>query len=132
MNMLPLESRLENHLAVLNELDIMLKSFGFAVQTDWAYDQGSFDLQLGASEGSLFFLRIPFYAVRGELHMPDVRIRMGQPFVISHPYSTTGENGFMQEMAVPFSEDPYASIPDHYEELGKTQLQRIEAHLFPR
>lgn len=127
-----IDSGIEHHLASLHELELKLKPSGFVISSNWDYDQGSFDLKLANGGGTYYFLRIPFYAVRGELDTPGVHVRVGQPFMLGHKYeaglddsiSSGAVQGAFNQFQTPV--DPDADIPDDYVQMGKQHIQEVE------
>jgi len=135
--MRPIHSKLEDHLAPLHGLEKELKPLGFAISSNWDYDQGSFDLKLADANGTCYYLRLPFYAVRGSLDDPGVYVRLGKPFMLGHKYQAGFDedagSSTIQGALTPFQppEDPDTDVPDVYVSEGQMQLRSIEQLLFP-
>ena len=130
--MLSIDSSIEHHFVSLHELETKLKPAGFVISNNWVYDQGTFDLKFADAGGAYYFLRLPFYAVRGELDTPGVHVRLGKPFMLSHKYEAGLDNdiasgavqGAFNQFQTPV--DPDAEIPSAYAEMGKQHMREVE------
>lgn len=130
--MLTIDSNIEHHFASLYHLELKLKPAGFVISSNWDYDQGSFDLKLADSGATYYFLRIPFYAVRGELDTPGVHVRIGKPFMLGHKYesglddaiSSGAVQGAFNQFQTPV--DPDAEVPPKFEKMGKQHIDEVE------
>ncbi|RSL31892.1 hypothetical protein D7Z54_18065 [Salibacterium salarium] len=104
--MLEIQSKIEGHQFVLNDLEKKLKPLGYDIGGGWEYDHGYFDYKM-SDEGGYQFFRVPFQAVNGELDQKGVKVEIGRPFALTHLYQA----GVDHEV-----EEPYNSLVNQFQE----------------
>ncbi len=85
--MIEIESNIEGKHYSLYKLEQTLKPKGYTIGGNWEYDRGFFDYKMGNDNGYQF-LRIPFFAVDGQLDSHNTTVKFGRPFVLSHVYQS--------------------------------------------
>lgn len=132
--MIPIESSIEGKDFQLYKLEQLLKPRGFVIGGNWDYDKGFFDYKM-ADDGGYQFLRIPFYAVEGELDRKGTVVRLGTPFVLSHVYQRGlddhADSGNLTGLVNQFSEpkDPDGTVEEQYVTEGKRIVKELEVIL---
>ncbi|GAA0500238.1 YugN-like family protein [Salinibacillus aidingensis] len=132
--MLQLDSAIENQVFSLNELENKLKPLNFTIGSNWEYDHGYFDNQL-QSEGTYYFLRIPFNAEIGQLDEPGVQVRVGRPFLLGHQYASgTDEDAVIGNMTAIVNQfqspvDPDTEVPEDIQSKGDELIKTVEQAL---
>lgn len=132
--MIQIESVIEGARFNLYKLEQLLKPRGYTIGGNWDYDQGFFDYKI-ADEDGYQFLRIPFFAVDGQLDRRGVVVKLGQPFVLNHVYQEGLDDGpassYMTSAINQFAEpeDPDGSLDDKYVAKGHELVKELETLL---
>lgn len=130
--MIQLESSVENRKSTLIDLENILKPMGYVIGGNWEYERGFFDYKIDDQDGYIF-LRVPFYATKGEIGEKGVEVELGRPFLLGHQYEDGLDDQVMGYSATlnQFSEpkDKDASISDKYVEIGKKLVRELEEAL---
>ncbi|MFC4323441.1 YugN-like family protein [Litchfieldia salsa] len=134
--MIPLPSKIEGLTSQLYQLEQVLKPLGYNIGGNWDYDHGYFDYKIDDEVGYQF-LRVPFEAVDGQLDSHGVTVNLGRPFLLSHKYQIGLEDHVQTDMdglsatidQFQEPEDPDASFPEKYIDLGKALVGELEAVL---
>ncbi|MBU8905351.1 YugN-like family protein [Desertibacillus haloalkaliphilus] len=127
--MIEMPSNIEQQQFSLHHLEKKLKPLGYDIGGNWDYDHGTFDYKID-DNGSYLFLRIPFYAVKGEVGEKGVIVQLGRPFLLAHEYKSELDdrimdyNSFMNQFQEPRNKD--AVFPNEYIMTGKTLVQELE------
>lgn len=134
MDLIPIQSNLEGRTYALYKLEEIMKPLGYSIGGNWDYEEGCFDYKIDEEDGYQF-LRVPFTAVDGELDVPDVVVRLGTPYILSHVYQdelddhvntlTAGTSG-IDQFAEP--KDPDGDVKRKYIDIGKVLMQELEKH----
>ncbi|WP_153126555.1 YugN-like family protein [Peribacillus tepidiphilus] len=132
--MIEIPSQIEGKTFTLYDLEKMLKPAGYDIGGNWDYDHGYFDYKIDDKKGYQF-LRIPFRAVDGQLDSRGVTVELGRPFLLSHEYqrglddnaSAGSFSGSFNQFSEP--QDPDATFPEKYIDLGKELVRELETHL---
>ncbi|MCM3588440.1 YugN-like family protein [Mesobacillus maritimus] len=132
--MLEIPSSIEGQQQRLSDLEAKLKPMGFSIGGNWDYDHGSFDYKISDKDGYLF-LRIPFYAVDGQLDDDVCSVEIQQPFLLSHIYEKGLDDhahsevfsGTFNQFSEPVEKD--AEVPKQYVDVGKSLVKEVEAAL---
>lgn len=133
--MIPIPSKIENHVFSLYDLEQKLKPLGYEVGSSWDYDHGTFDYKINDQVGYQF-LRVPFIAEAGDLDRKNTTVRMGRPFLLSHKYQRGLDDhvhiGNFKASFDQFQEpqDPDAVFPEEYVGIGKELVEELEKNLF--
>ncbi|WP_018921810.1 YugN family protein [Salsuginibacillus kocurii] len=129
-----LQSKLVGMEITMKELIKQSEPLGFEVGGGWEYDHGYLDYKV-KDDGMYHFVRIPFFAVSGEVSDKEALVKLGQPFVLNHAYEdgvdeeVDNYNALMNQFASP--EDPDAKVdPDDLSE-GEKVLRSLEKTLTP-
>ena len=107
--MIPISSSLEGLEANFKYLRDQFETEDFHLGGGYTYEHGYFDKALDWEEtkGNRYYLRIPVYAIDGELDKPETTLQIGQPFVIKHEFRTTndpaGDSGLVLALVNQFS-----------------------------
>jgi len=129
--MIEIPSRLEGQVFRLYTLEQELKPLGYTIGGNWDYDHGSFDYKIDDEVGYQF-LRVPFEAVDGQLDSDGTSVKIGRPFLLSHKYQRGLDDNVhddnLESIINQFSEpqDPDASFPKKYIDLGKALVKELE------
>jgi len=132
--MIEIPSRLEGQVFRLYTLEQELKPLGYTIGGNWDYDHGSFDYKIDDEVGYQF-LRVPFEAVDGQLDSDGTSVKIGRPFLLSHKYQRGLDDNVhddnLESIINQFSEpqDPDASFPKKYIDLGKALVKELEDRL---
>jgi len=132
--MIEIPSRLEGQVFRLYTLEQELKPLGYTIGGNWDYDHGSFDYKIDDEVGYQF-LRVPFEAVDGQLDSDGTSVKIGRPFLLSHKYQRGLDDNVhddnLESIINQFSEpqDPDASFPEKYIDLGKALVKELEDRL---
>ncbi len=134
--MIPVPSTLEGKTYQLYKLEKELKPLGYTIGGGWEYDHGYFDYKIDDEVGYQF-LRLPFEAVDGQLDSQGATVQLGRPFLLSHKYQIGMDDQVQTDMdffaaAVDqFQEpqDPDATFPEKYIDLGKSLVKELETIL---
>jgi hypothetical protein len=88
VTMVVIDSSVEGYQTTYRKLRDLLYAEGFHLGGGYEYDHGYFDhaLDWEENEGYHYYLRIPAYALQGELDDPDAIIQLGKPFIIKHEF----------------------------------------------
>ncbi|WP_078544299.1 YugN-like family protein [Litchfieldia alkalitelluris] len=134
--MIPVPSRVEGYSSQLYYIENALKPLGYTIGGNWDYDHGYFDYKIDDEVGYQF-LRVPFEAIDGQLDSHGVIVQIGRPFLLSHKYQVglddhvesdmDGLSALVDQFQEP--QDPDASFPEKYVDLGKALVQELEAVL---
>jgi len=135
--MIEIPSQIEGKAFKLNQIEDDLKSLGYAIGGNWDYDHGYFDYKIDDEVGYQF-LRVPFQAIDGQLDSKNTTIEFGRPFLLSHKYqiglddhAVTGNfSASINQFSEP--EDPDATFPEKYIDLGKALVKELEGLLLDR
>lgn len=132
--MIPIPSKVESQVFSLYDLERKLKPKGYVIGGNWDYDHGSFDYEIDDKVGYQF-LRVPFAVVNGQLDDPEVTVRIGEPYLLSHKYQRGLDDnvhvGNVKASFDQFSEpvDPDADFPEQYIDIGKELVNELEMTL---
>jgi hypothetical protein len=132
--MIEIPSRLEGKTFPLYKLEQLLKPLGYTIGGNWDYDHGSFDYKIG-DEAGYQFLRVPFEAIDGQLDSHGTTVKLGRPFLLSHKYQIGiddhADGGNLGAAFNQFAEpqDPDATFPEKYIDVGKALVKDLENHL---
>ncbi|MBE4907476.1 YugN-like family protein [Bacillus luteolus] len=134
--MIPVPSTLEGKTYQLYKLEKELKPLGYTIGDGWEYDHGYFDYKIDDEVGYQF-LRVPFEAVDGQLDSQGTTVQLGRPFLLSHKYQiglddhVESDMDFFSAAVDQFQEpqDPDASFPEKYIDLGKSLVKELETIL---
>jgi YugN-like family len=126
-----LSSTIEGKHYQLYKLEQLLKPLGYTIGGNWDYDHGYFDYKIDDEVGYQF-LRVPFKAVDGQLDSRGATVEFGKPFLLGHKYqrglddyATAGDfSGTVNQFSEP--QDPDASIPDKYVDIGRELVKELE------
>jgi hypothetical protein len=130
--MIPIPSKIEGTEFQLYKLEHELKALGYSIGGNWDYDHGYFDYKIDDQAGYQF-LRVPFQAKDGQLDSQGTTVELGRPFLLSHKYQlgiddyVWNRSASLDQFSEP--EDPDASFPKEYIELGHTLVNELEAVL---
>jgi hypothetical protein len=134
--MIPLPSKIEGVTTQLYQLEQLLKPLGYTIGGNWDYDHGYFDYKIDDEVGYQF-LRVPFEAIDGQLDSHGVTVQLARPFLLSHKYQVglddhvesdmDGLSATINQFQEP--QDPDASFPEKYIDLGKALVGELEAVL---
>ncbi|KGX86733.1 YugN-like family protein [Pontibacillus litoralis] len=133
--MITIPSKVESHTFSLYDLEQMLKPIGYVIGGNWDYEHGSFDYKMEDDEGYQF-LRVPFIAVNGQLDDKEVRVKLGQPYLLAHQYQSGLDDqvhsGNIQAAFNQFQEpeNPDAEVPERIIEIGQQLVFQLEEVLF--
>jgi hypothetical protein len=130
--MIEIPSELEGKQFDLFELEKKLKPIGYSIGGGWDYDKGFFDYKIANEDGNQY-LRLPFFAVDGQLDVRKCTVELGRPFLLSHQYEaglddhahTSVFSGSFNQFAEPENKD--ASFPEEYIRTGKSLVKELEA-----
>jgi len=130
-----LSSNIEGQHYQLYKLEQLLKPLGYSIGGNWDYDHGYFDYKIDDEVGYQY-LRVPFTSVDGQLDSRGATVEFGKPFLLSHKYqrglddyaSTGTFSGSVNQFSEP--QDPDASFPEEYIEVGKELVKELENVLF--
>lgn len=91
--MIPISSAIEGYESTFQQIRDQLEKEDFTLGGGYKYDHGYFDkaLDMEETKGNRYYLRIPAYAIDGNLDEPDTRLQLGRPFVIKHEFRTTND-----------------------------------------
>lgn len=132
--MIPIPSKVEGTEFHLYKLEKELQELGYSIGGNWDYDHGYFDYKIDDKVGYQF-LRVPFQSVDGQLDSQGTTVSLGRPFLLSHKYQVgVDDHGDVWAGTASFNqfaepEDPDATFPKEYVELGKTLVKELEAVL---
>src|SRR5688572_7751046 len=107
--MIPLSSTLEGFEANYKYLRDQFEKEDFHLGGGYTYEHGYFDKGLDQveSQASRYYLRIPVYALDGNLDEPETMLQIGKPFVIKHEFRTgndpSGDVGVISALVNQFS-----------------------------
>ncbi len=127
-------SRIEGKTYTLYDLEQKLKPAGYDIGGNWDYDHGYFDYKID-SEVGYQYLRVPFTSIDGQLDARGATVRMGRPLLLSHKYQIglddNADSGNFSASFNQFSEpqDPDATFPEKYIDLGKELVKELETLL---
>jgi hypothetical protein len=116
----------------------MLDPEGFAIGGGWNYDHGYFDHPLDWEEehGYRYYLRIPVYAVKGDIGDHKTIVEFGKPFVIKHEFRTknnpSGDVGVLSSLVNQFSEPiptEGAEIDEQWVARARNLVEKIETKI---
>ena len=137
--MIPIESRIENLRAGYGELKSVFEQQGFTLGGGYEYDHGFFDKPLDweSDKAHQAYLRVPVYAIEGNVEEDDAMVRLGKPFVLKHVFKTgpddhvsTGTfSGLVNQFAEPADKD--AAVEPEWVERAKAALNQLERALEP-
>ncbi len=111
---------------------------GFTIGGGWNYDHGYFDhpLDWETEQGYRYYLRIPVYAMKGEIEEPNAVVELGKPFVIKHEFRTkndpAGDAGVVSSLVNQFSEPvptDNAEIDEQWIARARKLVERIGAKI---
>lgn len=132
--MIPIPSKIEGAEFQLYKLEQELKAIGYSIGGNWDYDHGYFDYKIDDKVGYQF-LRVPFQSVDGQLDSQGTTVELGRPFLLSHKYQIgIDDNVHVWNRTASFDqfsepEDPDATFPKEFIELGHTLVHELEAVL---
>lgn len=132
--MIEIPSLIEGKSFKLNRLEEKMKPLGYVIGGNWDYDHGSFDYKIDDELGYQF-LRVPFESVDGQLDSKNATVKFGRPFLLSHRYQVGlddhANTGNFSASINQFSEpqDPDATFPEKYIDVGKSLVKELEAIL---
>ncbi|MFS1517460.1 YugN-like family protein [Bacillus sp. SM2101] len=132
--MIELSSKITGTTFKLFKLEQELKPLGYVIGGNWDYDHGSFDYKI-ANEVGYHFLRIPFEAVDGQLDSEGATVELGTPFLLTHKYQVgLDDNVHVGNVNASFNqfsepEDPDATVPTKYVDMGKSLIKDLEERL---
>lgn len=132
--LIEIPSKIEGRNYQLYELEKKLKPIGYSIGGNWDYDRGSFDYKIDDSDGYQF-LRVPFYAVDGQLDSPGCTVAFGRPFLLSHQYEDGLDNEVdSSNLTASFNqfqepENKDAAVPEKYLDIGKMLVSELESFL---
>ena len=132
--MIEIPSALEGKTFRLYKLEQELKPLGYTIGGNWDYDHGSFDYKIDDRVGYQF-LRVPFEAIDGQLDSDGTTVKLGRPFLLSHKYQLGLDDHVhddnLESLINQFSEpqDPDATFPEKYIDLGKALVRELEDRL---
>lgn len=138
IHLLPISSSIEGYQDRYGEIKKKLNPLEFQLGGGYEYDHGYLDKALDWEEehGYRYYLRIPIYAVEGELESEDALVRLGKPFVIKHEFLTgndlSGDIGITTALVNQFSEPLHTEhdpIDDKWIERAKSIIQKVEQQL---
>ncbi|KAA0545403.1 hypothetical protein FZW96_18735 [Bacillus sp. BGMRC 2118] len=128
--MIEIPSQLEGQSFNLYRLESSLKPIGYVIGGNWDYDHGYFDYKIDDEVGYQF-LRVPFTAVDGQLDSQNTTVQLGRPFLLSHKYQIGLDDhvrgidpGTFNQFSEP--QDPDATFPTKYIDLGKSLVKELE------
>lgn len=129
--MIEVPSRLEGQSFKLYALEQELKPLGYVIGDNWDYDHGYFDYKIDDEVGYQF-LRVPFKAVDGQLDSQNTTVQILTPFLLSHKYQIGNDdyvfiwnhNASFNQFQEP--QDPDATFPEKYIDLGKSLVKELE------
>lgn len=130
--MIEIPSAIENHQFKLIELENKLKPLGYVIGGNWDYDSACFDYKID-DDGAYQYLRVPFFAVEGEIGEKGVVVRLGRPFLLAHEYNSGLDdnvmeyNPFFNQFSEPTNKD--AEIEPKYVSIGKSLVRELESTL---
>jgi hypothetical protein len=88
--MIPIQSSIEGYQNSFKNVNEFFQQENFTLGGGYTYEHGYFDHPLDWEEehGYRYYLRIPVFALDGELDQPHTKVELGQPFVIKHEFLT--------------------------------------------
>lgn len=132
MSVVEIPSAIENREFSLIELERKLKPLGYTIGGDWDYDSAFFDYKID-DNGAYQYLRVPIFAVKGEIGSRGAIVRLGRPFLLAHEYrrglddQVMGYNALMNQFSEPHDKD--AEVEPKYVSIGKSLVKELEATL---
>ncbi|MEX2460062.1 MAG: YugN family protein [Paenibacillaceae bacterium] len=132
--MIPILSKLENHVEEFINLNHYFGEYAFTLGGNWDYDHGFFDRFL--DEAHMVWLRIPFDVTSGTMDgisdASDAVVKLGTPFVLKHIYNDGLDSeavpnvygALINQFQEPIEKD--AKIEAHWVEQAKQILQEVE------
>ncbi|MFC7442603.1 YugN family protein [Laceyella putida] len=138
--MIPIDSTVEGIQLTLGKCQSILSPEGFDLGGGYQYDHGYFDHALDWEEehGHRYYLRIPVYAVSGDIEMgrEETLVTLGKPFVIKHEFRTgndpSGDIGVISAAVNQFSKPiptGDAEIDQRWIKRARQLIARIEPKL---
>ncbi|MBA4492708.1 YugN family protein [Paenactinomyces guangxiensis] len=133
--MITIDSTIEGVQSTFGEISDLLNPEGFHIGSGYTYEHGYFDKPLDWEEehGYRYYLRIPAFAVKGEIGHPKATIRLGKPFIIKHEFLTTndhrGDIGIASALVNQFTEPlptEDAEIDEKWISRGTSTVQLVE------
>ncbi|MGX9706552.1 MULTISPECIES: YugN family protein [Laceyella] len=136
--MIPIDSTIEGIRLTLGKAEQILAPEGFVLGGGHQYDHGYFDYALDeeAEHGHRYYLRVPVYAVSGDIEMgrEDTVVDLGKPFVIKHEFRTgndpVGDSGVVSALVNQFSKPlptETADIAPQWVDRARQKVARLES-----
>ncbi|UOB21298.1 YugN family protein [Macrococcus armenti] len=85
-------SGIETIIADQSLIQHVMNKHGFVLGGHWDYERVTYDLKYELEEG-IYYLRIPGYAVEGDVGARDAKLQMMDPYLGKHYYPTGVEYG---------------------------------------
>ena len=129
--MIPISSSLEGYEASYKYLKEQFEKEDFYLGGGYTYEHGYFDKALDWEEtkGNRYYLRVPVFAMDGELDQPNTTLKIGKPFVIKHEFRTTndpkGDSGLVTALVNQFSKP----IPTDDMEIDEKWISRAHSSI---